>query len=185
VATVESLNIIYGGQALDLSEQELLDCDVADQIGCTGGYVDNALRWIQAKGGVVTEAVYPYQAQMGQCKTTGATRYGKITGLQQVRGEPQLQLAVLQRPVAVLIDAHGTAFQNYRTGIYKGPCTTQQNHAVVLIGYGVTNSGEKYWILKNSWGNWWGQNGFFFMRRGADGAAGLCGLAVWGYYPTM
>ena len=55
VATVESLNkIIKGGELLDLSEQEVLDCDVAGQLGCSGGYIDKALLWIQAQGGVVT-----------------------------------------------------------------------------------------------------------------------------------
>uniref|UniRef100_A0ACD5UUY7 Uncharacterized protein n=1 Tax=Avena sativa TaxID=4498 RepID=A0ACD5UUY7_AVESA len=186
VATVEGLNKIKGGQLLDLSEQELLDCDVADQNGCKSGYIEEALKWIQNKGGAVTEATYPYQARQGLCKNVGsATRVGKITGVRRVRGEPQMKLAVLDRPVGVLIDAHGDVLQNYKTGIYKGPCTTQQNHAVVLIGYGVTNTGEEYWILKNSWGAGWGQNGFFFMRRGADGAEGLCGVAVWGTYPLM
>uniref|UniRef100_A0ACD5UVV0 Uncharacterized protein n=1 Tax=Avena sativa TaxID=4498 RepID=A0ACD5UVV0_AVESA len=186
VATVESLNKIKGGQLLDLSEQELLDCDVADQHGCKGGYIEEALNWIKSKGGAVTEATYPYKERQGQCKDVGsATRYGKITGARRVRGEPQMKLAVLERPVGVLIDARGAILQNYKTGIYKGPCTTMQNHAVVLIGYGVTNTGEEYWILKNSWGSGWGQKGFFFMRRGADGVKGLCGIAVWGTYPLM
>uniref|UniRef100_A0ACD5UG23 Uncharacterized protein n=1 Tax=Avena sativa TaxID=4498 RepID=A0ACD5UG23_AVESA len=175
-----------GGQLLDLSEQELLDCDVADQNGCKGGYIEEALNWIKAKGGAVTEATYPYQARQGQCKNLGsATRVGKVTGARRVRGEPQMKLAVLDRPVGVLFDASGAILQNWKSGIYKGPCTTKQNHAVVLVGYGVSNTGEEYWIIKNSWGAGWGQNGFFFMRRGADGVQGLCGVAVWGTYPLM
>uniref|UniRef100_A0ACD5V0D0 Uncharacterized protein n=1 Tax=Avena sativa TaxID=4498 RepID=A0ACD5V0D0_AVESA len=186
VATVESLNKIKGGQLLDLSEQELLDCDRAGQYGCKGGYIEKALKWIKAKGGVVTEATYPYQERQSQCKNVGgATRVGKITGAQRVRGEPQMKLAVLDRPVGVLFDASGAILQNWKSGIYKGPCTTKQNHAVVLVGYGVSNTGEEYWIIKNSWGAGWGQKGFFFMRRGADGAEGLCGVAVWGTYPLM
>uniref|UniRef100_A0ACD5UGX9 Uncharacterized protein n=1 Tax=Avena sativa TaxID=4498 RepID=A0ACD5UGX9_AVESA len=186
VATVESLNKIKGGQLLDLSEQELLDCNRVGQYGCKGGYIEKALNWIKAKGGVVTEATYPYQERQGQCKNVGgATRVGKITGAQRVRGEPQMKLAVLDRPVGVLFDANGAILQNWKSGIYKGPCTTKQNHAVVLVGYGVSNTGEEYWIIKNSWGAGWGQKGFFFMRRGADGAEGLCGVAVWGTYPLM
>uniref|UniRef100_A0ACD5UGV8 Uncharacterized protein n=1 Tax=Avena sativa TaxID=4498 RepID=A0ACD5UGV8_AVESA len=187
VATVESLNKINGGELLDLSEQELVDCSVADQNGCKPGYIDDALKWIQNKGGAVTEAEYSYQARVGVCKTTqtGAKRVAAITDVKLVDGELWLRVAVLKRPVAVGIDAQGAVLQNYKTGIYKGPCTTTTNHAVVLIGYGVSDNGEEYWILKNSWGEGWGQKGFFFMRRGADGPEGLCGVARWGTYPVM
>ncbi|CAM0877405.1 unnamed protein product [Alopecurus aequalis] len=186
VAAVESLIKIKGGKLMDLSVQELLDCDLSGQNGCKGGYIHLALQWVQAQGGVVAEADYPYQELQGKCKTTDrARRVGKITGYQPLRGEPMLKLAVFNRPVAIAMDATGVVMQNYKTGIYKGPCTTKQNHAVVLIGYGVSGTGEEYWIVKNSWGAGWGQNGFFYMRRGADGAAGLCGMAEFGYSPNM
>jgi hypothetical protein len=103
-----------------------------------------------------------------------------------VRGEPQLKTVVLRTPLVVLIDANGAIFQHYKGGIYQGPCTTKLNHAVVLVGYGVRKSdGVEYWSLKNSWGEKWGLSGFFYMRRGADGEAGLCGVALKGVYPVM
>lgn len=185
-ATIESLIKIKGGKLMNLSVQELLDCDLSGQNGCTNGYIHLALNWVKAQGGVVTEAEYPYRQLQGKCKITDpARRVGKITGFQQLRGETLLKLAVFYRPVAVAMDATGAVLQSYKTGIYKGPCTTKQNHAVVLVGYGVSGNGEEYWIIKNSWGAGWGQNGFFFMRKGVDGAAGLCGMAEFGYYPDM
>jgi len=49
------------------------------------------------------------------------------------------------------------------------------NHAVVLVGYGTTASGTKFWTLQNSWGNWWGDNGYFHMKRGVD----ICRVESW------
>uniref|UniRef100_A0ACD5TZB5 Uncharacterized protein n=1 Tax=Avena sativa TaxID=4498 RepID=A0ACD5TZB5_AVESA len=189
-ATVESLNKIKGGELVDLSVQELVDCMSADPFRspCTTGSPDNALDWIKSKEGLLTASEYPYVAKRGKCATSAdARRVGKITGVRSVEmlSEEALALAVLETPVAVRIDASGPVFQNYKSGVYKGPCSTSHNHVVTLVGYGVTGAGEEYWILKNSWGQEWGQKGFFFMRRGADGREGLCGVAIFGVYPVM
>ncbi|XP_047042903.1 ervatamin-B-like [Lolium rigidum] len=189
-ATVESLHKIKGGELVDLSVQELLDCVSADPFRspCKSGSPDGALNWIKSKGGLVTAAEYPYVAARGKCTTpAGARRIGKVTGVRfvELMSEPALAVAVLQTPVAVRIDASGAVIQSYKSGIYKGPCSISHNHSVTLVGYGVTDAGEEYWILKNSWGQEWGQNGFFFMRKGADGRDGLCGIALFGVYPIM
>nr|CAQ00114.1 papain-like cysteine proteinase [Hordeum vulgare subsp. vulgare] len=189
-ATVESLNKINGGELVDLSVQELVDCSTGVfSSPCGYGWPKSALQWIKSKGGLLTEAEYPYVAKRGRCKVhDAARRIGKITGVQDVQpgsNEDALALAVLRTPVTVQIDGSGSVLQNYKSGVYKGPCTTSQNHVVTVVGYGVTGAGEEYWIAKNSWGQTWGQNGFFFMRRGADGPRGLCGMAMYGAYPVM
>ncbi|OTF71010.1 hypothetical protein BLA29_010020, partial [Euroglyphus maynei] len=52
------------------------------------------------------------------------------------------------------------------------------NHAVLVVGYGIDKkSGEKYWIVKNSWGKQWGMDGYFLMRRGTD-ECGIESLAM-------
>lgn len=190
-ATVESLNKIKGGELVDLSVQELVDCSRWPfESPCTSGDADTALNWIKSHGGLLTEADYPYVAKRGQCMAgvkDGARRVGKITRVQSVpRGERALALAVLKNPVAVSIDATGLSKQSYKSGIYTGPCSTSQNHAVVVVGYSVDAAGVEYWIAKNSWGQGWGQNGFVYMRKGADGADGLCGIAdEWNVYPVI
>lgn len=67
-------------------------------------------------------------------------------------------------------------------GIYNGPCGTQLDHAVIIVGYG-TENGQDYWIVKNSWGTIWGEAGFAKMARNIQDPAGLCGITMVASYP--
>ncbi|CAL6018844.1 Cathepsin_L [Hexamita inflata] len=62
-----------------------------------------------------------------------------------------------------------TVFQNYRGGaILHNPCPTwAMDHAVTLVGYG-KKDGKDVWVIKNSWGEWWGDKGFFFFEIGKN-----------------
>lgn len=186
---MEGLNKIKGGQLVELSVQELLDCSSLPwDSPCERGSPSHALYYVKNYGGLLTEAEYPYVAKKGPClsREKHGPRIGKITGDKDVvpRTEQALALAVLKAPVAVSIDASGPTMQSYRSGVYKGPCNTTHNHAMAVVGYGVDAAGVEYWIAKNSWGQTWGQKGFAFIRRGADGSKGLCGIAEWNVYPV-
>ena len=68
-------------------------------------------------------------------------------------------------------------FFNYKGGIYQHTGLRDQvnpfqltNHAVTLVGYGEDN-GVKFWTVKNSWGETWGESGYFRIRRGVDECA--------------
>lgn len=80
-----------------------------------------------------------------------------------------IQQALLNGPVSVAMIAEGLFF-NYRAGVYSVTCspTSSVNHAVVLVGWGVSLSGIDYWILRNSWGLLWGESGYMFIRRGVN-----------------
>lgn len=67
-------------------------------------------------------------------------------------------------------------------GIYNGPCGTQLNHAVVIVGYGSEN-GQDYWIVRNSWGRKWGDAGYVKMARNFKDPAGICGITMVASYP--
>nr|BAD00046.1 cysteine protease [Triticum aestivum] len=188
-ATVESLNKINGGELVDLSVQELVDCSTGVfSSPCGYGWPKSALAWIKSKGGLLTEAEYPYMAKRGRCAVHDTARVSAKSPASRMYGRAAARApgaGVLGRPVTVQIDGSGPVLQDYKSGVYRGPCTTSQNHVVTVVGYGVTGAGEEYWIAKNSWGQTWGQKGFFFVRRGADGPRGLCGIAMYGAYPVM
>ncbi|KAG8062959.1 hypothetical protein GUJ93_ZPchr0003g18477 [Zizania palustris] len=186
VATIESLTMIKTGNLVSLSEQQLVDCDGYDG-GCNLGSYGRAYRWVIENGGLTTEADYPYTARRGPCNRAKSARHAaKITGFGKVppRSEAALQAAVARQPVAVAIEV-GRGMQFYSGGVYSGPCGTRLAHAVTVVGYGVdAASGAKYWIIKNSWGQSWGERGYIRMRRDVGGP-GMCGITLDIAYPTL
>ncbi|KAJ3693987.1 hypothetical protein LUZ60_009467 [Juncus effusus] len=187
VAAIEGINKIKYGTLHSLSEQELVDC-VTDSFGCEGGYEDSAFAWVQQNGGITTETDYPYTAQNGTCNTTKIGNYAaNITGYNYVPScnESALMQAVANQPVVVAIDVSGCHFQFYKSGIFTGPCGTDLDHAVTVVGYdGQILPFMKYWIVKNSWGTSWGENGYMKMLKDSDRPSGLCGIALEPSYPT-
>lgn len=68
--------------------------------------------------------------------------------------------------------------------MYTGPCGTELDHGVAVVGYGSTLDGTKYWTVKNSWGREWGEQGYIRMQRMMDEPEGLCGIAMEPSYPV-
>ncbi|RZB75640.1 Vignain [Glycine soja] len=175
VATTEGIYQITTSMLMSLSEQELVDCDSVDH-GCDGGYME---------GG--SEANYPYTAVDGTYDANKeASPAAQIKGYETVpaNSEDALQKAVANQPVSVTIDAGGSAFQFNSSGVFTGQCGTQLDHGVTAVGYGSTDDGTQYWIVKNSWGTQWGEEGYIRMQRGTDAQEGLCGIAMDASYPT-
>ncbi|XP_047318994.1 ervatamin-B-like [Impatiens glandulifera] len=188
IAAVESINKIVTGQLIDLSEQELVDCERASQ-GCKSGYIFTAFHFIIRNGGIDTEKDYPYREAKGTCNATKMkSKLVSIDGIKRVpsNNENSLKKAVAQQPISVGIEAYGKAFKNYVSGIFTGNCGTSIDHAVVVVGYG-SEKGLDYWIVKNSWGTNWGERGYMRIKRnnvpGGRGE-GKCGIAMQGTYPT-
>ncbi|XP_042517019.1 senescence-specific cysteine protease SAG12-like [Macadamia integrifolia] len=188
VAAIEGITQLKTGKLISLSEQELVDCDIngIDQ-GCEGGLMDSAFQFIQQNHGLTTESSYPYQGIDGNCSTEKAIYHSaKITGYEDVpaNNEQALLNAVANQPVSVAIEGSGFSFQFYSSGVFTGECGTNLDHAVTAIGYGVNKDGTKYWLIKNSWGTSWGENGFMKIQRDVTQKEGLCGLAMKASYPT-
>ncbi|KAM7261974.1 hypothetical protein ACFE04_021051 [Oxalis oulophora] len=111
----------------------------------------------------------------------------KINGYQDVpsNNEAALLKAAAHQPISVAIDASGSDFQFYSKGVFNGECGTELDHGVTVVGYGVEIDGTKYWLVKNSWGSSWGEEGYIKMERNVDAAQGLCGIAMEPSYPTV
>ncbi|KAK9090265.1 hypothetical protein Sjap_023442 [Stephania japonica] len=186
VVAVEGINQIKTKKLVSLSEQELIDCDTSQNQGCNGGLMELAFEYIKQNGGITTEQDYPYKAEDGSCDTKKENAHAvTIDGYENVpsNNEDALMKAVANQPVSVAIDAGGSDFQFYSEGVFTGECGTELDHGVAAVGYGATQDGTKYWIVKNSWGPEWGEKGYIRMERGVSDETGLCGIAMQASYP--
>ncbi|CAF1538611.1 unnamed protein product [Adineta ricciae] len=172
---------------IPLSEQNLVDCSGAyGNEGCNGGLTDDAYRYIRDNKGIDTESSYPYEAKDGKCRFTtkdiGATDTG-CTDIEQ-NNESALQDAIATvGPVSIGIDATQSSFQFYKSGVYIEPSCSATNldHAVLAVGYDTQDTVD-YYIVKNSWGTSWGNQGYIWMARNRDNQ---CGVAAYANYPNV
>jgi len=186
VASMEGIVQLSTGKLISLSEQELVDCDTSDN-GCEGGLMDNAFEFIVKKSGLTTETNYPYTGTDGNCNSNRASSAAaSITGHEDVptNEEASLQKAVAAQPVSVAVDGGDNVFRFYKGGVLSGKCGTDLDHGIAAVGYGVADDGTKFWVMKNSWGTSWGEDGFIRMERDIADEQGLCGLAMQPSYPT-
>jgi hypothetical protein len=169
--TVESANLIAGRTVPNGSPQEIVDCDTNDD-GCQGGDPQEALQWVVNQGGLDTNRCYPYTAQNGQCAMSQCNPNPdlKISTVTPVAGDERaIYQALGSMPLSICCDAE--PWQYYTGGILDADqCGTSIDHAIQLTGYSPNQGG--YWIVRNSWGADWGENGFIWLQYGQN----TCGI---------
>jgi len=173
---------IAHGQLNSLSEQQLVDCSGSyGNAGCNGGLMDLAFQYAEANG-LCTEGAYPYTAKDGTCKSSScsASAFSQLSGYADVSGETGLANDISIGPISVAIEADQYGFQSYSSGVFSGACGKSLDHGVLLVGYGTdTGTGQNYWLVKNSWGTSWGEQGYIRMIRDID----ECGIGDMPSYP--
>jgi len=185
---------IESGYAIDnnvdatvtVSEQQLVDCAGPEgNQGCNGGLMDQAFQYVMDNGGLCTEAAYPYKAVDGTCQTT-CTKTLTISGFTDVTPNNSTALlnACALRPISIAVDAAGSDWQFYSGGVISDSgCGTQLDHGVLLVGY-KTSTNPAYWIVKNSWGSSWGNQGYIYIKNDKGNDDGICGINMDPSYAT-
>ena len=175
---MEGAYFLKTGQLLSFSEQELVDCSGSfGNHGCNGGLMDYAFEFA-LEDGMCSETEEPYKARDMKCDQCSAVAKFQDCYDVPTDDEESLMKAVAQQPVSVAIEADNAVFMFYSSGIIDGAkCGTKLDHGVLAVGYGEDN-GKKYWLVKNSWGTGWGEDGYVRIARDeTQKGAGICGIA--------
>ncbi|KAF4792568.1 hypothetical protein TURU_119862 [Turdus rufiventris] len=183
---LESAIAIATGKLLSLAEQQLVDCAQAfNNHGCSGGLPSQAFEYILYNKGLMGEDTYPYRAKNGTCKfqPEKAIAFVKdVINITQYDEDGMVEAVGRHNPVSFAFEVTSD-FMHYRKGVYSNPrcehTPDKVNHAVLAVGYG-EEDGTPYWIVKNSWGRFWGMQGYFLIERGKN----MCGLAACASYPV-
>jgi len=175
---MEGTNFLKTQNLLSLSEQFLTSCDTLDK-GCSGGMMATAYEWVVTNGGVETETEYPFvsgaDGSIPSCKVASQSSWpASIDGwtlIEQATDADIKSMLVSKGPISVAINANQMQF--YSSGIdTAGVCNWgQPNHGVLLVGYG-KDKGKDYWIIKNSWSDSWGEDGYYRIYTD-NGACGI------------
>jgi len=170
------------------SPQDIVECSEYSQ-GCDGGFPYLISGKYAEDFGLVEEKCNPYKGIDGTCHTNQSctrhysTRYHYVGGFYGACNQELMKIELVKNgPLVVAFEVYDD-FLSYQGGIYHHTFLKDEknfkfdpfqltNHAVLLVGYGTDQqSGQDYWIVKNSWGTSWGENGFFRIRRGNDECA--------------
>jgi len=141
----------------------------------------DAMTYIIQNGGIDTEASYAYTAEDGTCHYSASDSGATLKSYTNVQAgsESDLQAKVTMGPTSVAIDASQSSFQFYTSGVYYEPNCSSQNldHGVLAVGWGEESNAD-YWIVKNSWGTGWGEEGYILMSRNRNNNCGIATMAT-------
>ncbi|TYI35800.1 hypothetical protein ES332_A03G101500v1 [Gossypium tomentosum] len=185
---LEGAHYLATGELVSLSEQQLVDCDHecdpqqygACDSGCNGGLMTSAFEYTLKVGGLEREKDYPYTGNdRGPCKFDKTKIAASVSNFSVISvDEDQIAANLVKHgPLAVGINA--VFMQTYMGGV-SCPyiCFRTLDHGVLLVGYGAAGyspirfKDKPFWIIKNSWGANWGEDGYYKICRGRN----VCGV---------
>ena len=171
--------------SIDLSEQWLVSCNqetVPRKWGCSGGwwahdyFVKNVKTDPCGDSGAVLENNFPYEAEDVDCDCPYQHDYfidrcAYVGSEHDVPSVDALKQAIYDfGPVSVAVCA-SIYFKIYESGVYdyESICWPGKvNHGVVLVGWDDSMGDEGAWILRNSWGEDWGEDGYMYIEYGCS-----------------
>lgn len=166
VEAVESAENVNGNKLVDLSEQKLVDCDPGSY-GCDGGFMDTAVKYMIAQKVWPLEKEYAYTARDGSCKTTKGS-FTLTVNAYKTPSSTKTLTTILESEGAPSVAVDASDWSSYTSGVHS--CRSKDlNHGVQAVG--IDDNGN--WVIRNSWGTRWGQQGFITLKGGAS----TCGVA--------
>ncbi|KAL7716552.1 Cysteine proteinase 3 [Entamoeba marina] len=185
VAALESRILIQGTanfdeDNLDLSEQQVVSC--SNQGKCNGGDTSESVSYIHHNG-IMLEKDYKYTATNNTCTySKEKTYFGCSEPRTLTHGsEDDLVNAIVDGPVSSVVDASHISFQLYKSGVYSEPLCKSDlkylTHGITVVGYGSQGNSD-YYIVKNSWGQTWGDHGYILMSRNKNNQCGIATYVV-------
>jgi len=193
VENIESMYFLGGHSLIELSPQQIVDCDKVD-LACDGGQPDTAYQYVINATGIETDDAYPYYSGTsgagGTCSFDDTKIAASIKGYKYAlppcydscdsQSETLLQQQLISiGPLSICVDAD--PWQDYQDGVLSDFCSHNYadiNHCVQLVGYDTSGG---FWIVRNSWWTDWGMEGYIYLATGEN----QCGLADWVTYAVV
>ncbi|GAB6025598.1 hypothetical protein CHUAL_011325 [Chamberlinius hualienensis] len=181
-AIMESHHFNASKKSVVLSVQQFLDCtNYGCNINYDGNAVINAFVYQFENGGVASEKDYPYKGKVGKCYYTWGMRVLEVVATATYKPHNErnaVYACATYGPLFAAIDGQQKSFIFYKSGIYKDEnCRKnpkESNFVVLIIGYGIDKTtGQKYWIVKNTWGTKWGEDGYIRIDRSGHNQCGI------------
>nr|XP_017032687.1 cathepsin L-like [Drosophila kikkawai] len=190
VGALEAHLAIKSRRLVELSAQQLIDCSPVTLLSfhgkCGAGWPAVAFNYTSHHG-IASKKSYPYRGRKSSCSYDLSTSVGRNKGYVTLKGANEKKLAEIVYnigPVVVSIDGSHKSFMQYTGGIYKEPlCISDIEYleaSVLVVGFGRDPWLGDYWIIKNSFGRSWGENGYMRLARNAGN---MCGVATVIQYP--
>lgn len=174
-------NIFNTTPTTAVSAQQFVDCTMRyGNLGCKSGYVGYTWNYLLHGNSAMSAADYPYNA--GTSGDPGPCFYDKSKGQMNLASAStvgtttaDITAAIYQQPVTMMIAANSVYFQTYHAGILTSDklCGTDTNQNVVAVGYGENTEWGNYYIVRNTWGKYWGDAGHVGIAQGDY--PGICG----------
>lgn len=175
VGALEGLESYDHGDIKKLSSQEYLDCSGSNK--CKMGGITDVFDYYSDRRVCVYDS-YKYNGNINECENNKCDSYSKIKELtyDKIKGESKIKffVHVVPIPTKIYIDS----LKDYKGGIYKNyeECNHEANHWVLVVGFGEEGD-DKYWIIKNDYGEEWGEKGYLKLERNK----GMCGIGKESY----